>query len=73
MIQCEMPFRRSAMALAAATAPMPTSPRVQSSSAVPAVPAINAMLSAWFAVSKPLTSRICAYAVCMNSCIELRT
>ena len=37
MIQCEMPFRRSAIAVAAATAPTPTWPCVHSHSVAPAV------------------------------------
>ncbi len=72
MIQCEMPLRRSAIAVAAATAPTPTSPRDHSHSVTPAVPAISAMLSAWLTTSKPVTSRICAYTDCMNSAIALR-
>ncbi len=39
--QCEMPFSRSAIAVAAATAPTPTWPRVHSHSATPAVPTIS--------------------------------
>ena len=42
--QCEMPFRRSAIAVAAATAPTPTSPCVHSHSVAPADAAISAML-----------------------------
>ena len=60
MIQCEMPFSRSAIAVAAATAPTLTWPCVQSHSAAPAVLASSAMLSRWLVISKPLTRRICA-------------
>ena len=42
----EMPFKRSAIAVDAATAPTPTSPRVHSQSPTPALPAISAMMSA---------------------------
>ena len=59
MIQCEMPFSRSAIAVAAATAPMPTSPRVHSHKVAPAVLAIRAIDSTWLTTSKPLTKRIC--------------
>ena len=57
MIQCEMPFRRSAIAVAAATAPTPTSPCVHSHSATPAVLTISPMLSTWLTISKPVTQR----------------
>ena len=60
MIQCARPFRRSAMALAAATAPTPTSPCTHSHRATPAVAAINTMLSTWLVISNPLTRRPCA-------------
>ena len=71
--QCEMPFRRSAIAVAAATAPMPRSPRVHSTSAAPAVLTISSMLSIWLTTSKALDNRICRYTVTMNSCIAART
>ena len=70
--QCEMPFSRSAMAVAAATAPTPTWPCVHSHSVTPAVARISAMPSRWLTISKPLTSRICAYTVTRNSCIAER-
>ena len=72
MTQCEMPFRRSAIAVAAATAPTPTWPCVHSHSVAPAVLAISTMLSMWLTISKPVTSRICACTVTMNSCIAPR-
>ena len=59
MIQCEMPFSRSAIAVAAATAPMPTWPCVHSQTVMPAVEAIRPIDSAWLTISKPLISRIC--------------
>ena len=70
--QCEMPFRRSAIAVAAATAPTPTRPCVHSHSVSPAVPRISAMLSTWLTSSTPVTRRNCVYAVPMNSCIAPR-
>ena len=70
--QCEMPFSRNAIALAAATAPMPTSPRVHSHTARPAVLPISTTLSAWLTISNPLTSRICRCTVSRNSCIAAR-
>ena len=72
MIQCAMPFSRSAMAVAAATAPTPTWPFVHSHSASPVVAEISTMLSMWFTISNWLTSRICACAVIMNSRIAAR-
>jgi hypothetical protein len=69
MTQCEMPFRRSAIAVAAATAPTPTLPCVHSHSVTPAVAAISAIDSAWLTISKPVTSRICWCTVPRNSCI----
>jgi hypothetical protein len=45
--QCEMPFRRSAIAVAAATAPTPTWPRIHSHSAMPpTVLAISSTMTA---------------------------
>ena len=70
--QCEMPFRRSAIAVAAATAPTPTSPCVHSQSVAPALAAISAIDSMWLTISKPVTSRICACTVPRNSCIAAR-
>ena len=55
-----MPDRRSAIAVTAATAPVPTWPMDHSHSAVPQAPMISATISAWFSVSNRLTSRICA-------------
>ena len=59
-------------AVAAATAPTPTWPRVHSHSVTPAVARISAMPSRWLTTSKPLTSRICAYTVTRNSCMAER-
>ncbi len=70
--QCEMPFRRSAIAVAAATAPTPTRPVIHSHSTAPAVLAISAIDSAWLTISKPVTSRICPCTVSRNSCIAPR-
>jgi hypothetical protein len=58
MIQCDMPCSRSAIAVAAATAPTPTVPCDQSQRAVPAMPAVRPMLSVWLTISKALTRRI---------------
>ena len=55
-----MPDRRSAIAVTAATAPVPTWPMDHSHSAVPQAARISSTMSAWFTVSKMLTSRICA-------------
>ena len=71
--QCEMPFRRSAIAVAAATAPTEADPCVHNQSAAPAVDAMSPMLSTWFTISKPVTSRICVWTVTRNSCIAERT
>ena len=59
-------------AVAAATAPTPTSPRVHSTSTTPAVLAISSTDSTWLTISKPLTRRICRYTVTRNSCIAER-
>jgi len=67
-----MPFRRIAIAVAAATAPMPTCPRVQSSSATPAVLATSEIDSTWLTISKPVTRRICRCTVSRNSAIAPR-
>ena len=40
--------------------------------AIPAVPAISSMLSVWFTISKPLTSRVWPRAVTRNSCMAAR-
>ncbi len=70
--QCEMPFRRSAIAVAAATAPTPSCPRDHSHSVVPVVPMISSTLSMWLTTSQPVASRIWRYAVTMNSIIAER-
>ncbi len=59
MIQCEMPFRRSAIAVAAATAPGPTRPCVHSHSVTPAVLMMSPMLSTWLTISMPVMKRPC--------------
>ena len=54
IIQCEMPFRRSAIAVAAATAPTPTWPCVHSHSVTPAVDGDQRHRRAtWLTISKP--------------------
>ena len=70
--QCEMPFRRSAIAVAAATAPTPTSPFVHSQSVAPALAAMSPIERIWLTTSKPVTSRICVCTVPRNSCIAER-
>ena len=67
-----MPFRRKAIAVAAATAPTPTCPWAHSHKVVPAVLAISDMLSVWLTTWKPVTRRIWPCTVEMNSCIALR-
>ena len=66
-----MPFRRSAIAVDAATAPTPTSPSDHSHSVAPAVAPISAIDSAWLTISKLVTSRICLCTVPRNSRIAL--
>ena len=72
MIQCEMPFRRRAIAPAAATAPTPTWPRDHSHSDKPVVVPSSSTASSWLIWSTSVTSRICWYAVSMNSPIAAR-
>jgi hypothetical protein len=55
MTQCEMPFSRSAIAVAAATAPTPTRPCDHSHSVAPLVDSTSSMLSEWLTSSMPLT------------------
>ena len=69
MTQCEMPFRRSAMAVDAATPPTPSEPRDQSASDTPPVPTMSSMLSRWLTVSNVVIIRICRLTVTMKSCI----
>ncbi len=65
--QCEMPLRRSAIAVDAATAPTPIWPFDQSHSVAPAVDAISPIDSAWLTISKPVTRRIWRCTVPRNS------
>ena len=59
MIQCEMPFRRSASAVEAATAPTPTLPCIHSHSVTPVVLMTSPMLSTWLTTSMPVMYRPC--------------
>ena len=72
MTQCETPFKRNAMAVAAATPPNPTCPADHSHNAVPKQPRMSSMPSVWFTTSKPLILRICWCTVPRNSCMPPR-
>jgi len=70
--QCEMPFRRIAIAVEAATAPMPISPRAHIHSVTPVVAAIRPTDRLWLTTWKAETSRICRCTVPRKSCIAER-
>ena len=69
MIQCEMPFKRSAIAVAAATAPTPTWPCATARGRCPPMPATMPMLSTWLTISKARHEPHLRVSVRMNSCI----
>ena len=73
MIQCEIPFSRNAIAVAAATAPTPIFPFIHSHSVTPDVEAISSTLNTWFTTSNVVIMRHCRYTVSMKSCIAERT
>jgi hypothetical protein len=70
--QCEMPFSRKAIAVAAATAPTPTTPVGPQPQRDAGGAADQQHAEHWLTISNAVTSRIWPCTVPMNSCIALR-